>query len=193
MDALKTFLRFIATRETDDDRAAVRSYAFNNAETLAASMNVSPETFRESLMLVDDDNELIRQLRTTIERQRTKSRARRNAERINMAQSSASLLASVGKWIGEELHFDLISVLGACVTNPRDLLVFVGEEFEVAIPMRVLIGLDRLDRWDLRAYVDAEGLHVRWGDRGALNFASRPDPWAIRITFPLPVRSNIAA
>ena len=193
MDALKTFLRFIATRETDDDRAEVRSYAFNHAERIAAAMNVSPETFRESLMLVDDNDELIRQLRRTIERSRTKARIRRNFELIKRAQSSANLLASATTWIGGEAHFDLMSAIGSCVTSPKDLLVFVGEEFEVRIPMRILIGLERLDRSDLRGHVTREGLCVRWEETGSMIFRSQEIAWAIRIEFPLPVRTNIAA
>jgi hypothetical protein len=186
-------LRFIGACESLEKRATVRTYAFDNADAIALALGVSPATFREALMLVDDADELIAHLRTAIERHRTKSRARRNAEMISRAQSSATILAGVSHWEMDRVHFDLMSVLGSCVTNPRDLLVFAGEEFEVAIPMRILIGLDRLGRLDLRGFVSPLGFHVRWGERGSLNFASKLDPWAVRIVFALPARMSSAA
>jgi hypothetical protein len=119
-------------------------------------------------------------------------RERQTSARARAAQASAETLATFTRWDGDVAHTDILSTLASTVTRPQDLLVFVTDSFEVAIRMQTLIKLSRLERIDLTAFVDAQGLHVRWTG-GGLNLRPLVDRLAARVTFPLPARVATAA
>jgi hypothetical protein len=64
------------------------------------------------------------------------------------------------------------------------MIVFVSDEFTVAIPQAILLDLARLRRRDVTGFVDVTGLHVRWRT-GGLNLRPKTDPQADRVVLSL--------
>ena len=184
MHSLKAFLRFVQLKDHDEGSRILR-YSWEHARLLAPKFGVTVEAFCLALLASDDEREPVS--RWTYESDRRRSR------RLHGAQASADALGTFAFWKHGCAHFDLVSAIASVITRPQDLLVFIGERgFEVCVPMRILIGLERLRRNDLTAYVDREGLHLRWCG-GSLLIESKPDRGATRIYFPLPSRKPVAA
>jgi len=194
MDPLKNLLTFIKLKDNEDERCEVRSHVLDHLDDYAPAFGVSIDTLRDALTSVDDDRALVKRLKSTIDSHKSKAREKKLTTKSSTAQASADALASVAYWEGEQLHFDLLSLLASALTKPGDLMVFdLGDEREVCIPMRLLIDLDRLERSDLTAYVTREALVVRWGANGRMRLISKPEPSASRIIFTAPARSSVAA
>ena len=176
--ALDDLRRFVTAKDTDEERHEVRAYVREHTVDLAAAFGVSADTFTAGVANVDDDARLTRRLMVEIKRAQRERRDLRVSDRARAAQESADTLGSFALWTGDRAEVDVVSLLAACLTRRDDVLVFSCETFTVAVPMSRLFDLARLERIDLSGFVDAAGLHVRWGRSGALNFRSTVVPGA---------------
>jgi len=185
--ALKHLQNFIRAKDNDDERSEIRAYADEHADTLAEAFGVSVQSFTSGVAFVGDDAKLATRLLAEIKRVSQARTAEKRTARASAAQASADVLGSAAQWDGAVAHVDIVSLVASALTSPRDLLVFEAAAFDapVAIPMSSLCDLQRLDRADFTAFVDAAGLHIRWAT-GGLNLLPVVDDSAERVTVHLP-------
>ena len=194
MKNLRELQRYVSIQHRDERDDEVRAFMSENAELVAGLFGVPVTTITNAVATLPDDADLVRKTLNTIKSKIEKAREAKKDAKVSTAQASATALGSVAFWIDEAVHFDLQSLLASCLTNGKEWLVFQGADgFEVAICMEQLLKLARLDREDQTAFVDRQGMHVRWREgRGQLNFCHRINPQGERVTFPLPPRDAIA-
>jgi hypothetical protein len=192
MRTLQNLARFIRAKDTDEERHEIREYVTTYAADLAEAFGMPEDTFTAGIVTETDDARLARRLLFGVKTAQKERRDHRAAARIATAQASADVLGSVAVWEGDRASIDVMSVLASCLTCRSGVLIFTCDAFTVSIPMSCLFDLVRLDRFDLTGYVDAKGLHVRWGS-GGLNFCSRLDANAERILVHLPARADSRA
>ncbi len=187
--ALKHLQNFIRAKNTDDERGEIRAYVKEHAAELAEAFGVSLRSFVSGVDFVGDDAKLAERLVAEIKRSRETKRAAHRTARAGTAQASADVLGAASYWDRDRAVVDIVSLVASTLTSPRDLLVFEARRFDtpVAIPMAPLFDLARLERADFSAFVDAEGLHVRWAT-GGLNLLPVIDDHAERVIVHLPPR-----
>lgn len=190
---LQGLARFVRAKDVDGEREEIRAYVLANAADLAEAFGISEDTFRAGIERVDDDARLAARLLAEVKRAAKENRTARAAERVRTAQESADTLGSFASWAGDAAHVDVVSLLASVLTSRADSIVFMADAFTVSIPMDRLFDLARLERFDLLAWVDAKGLHVRWAS-GGLNFRTvKPDPKGATIYVHLPPRAAARA
>ncbi len=192
MKALNQLRRFILAKSNADEVHEIREYVRGNLAELAHDFCVTTGTIESALECVKDDSSLACRMLETIRRSEAIQRAHRKEARAKAAQASADALASMARWENGKLHVDMVSLLASALTKRNDLLVFASDEFTVGVYMAPLFDLAKLKRRDLTAFVDAEGLHLRWST-GGLNLRSRKDDDADRIVMSLPTRTAALA
>lgn len=192
MKALRDLRRFILAKCNSEEQHEIREYVAENLYDLARAFCVSTGTIITALDNVQDDAALAVRLLETIRKAEALQRDTRKVARATAAQASVDALASMVKWHGEEAHFDMASFLSSILTKRNDLIVFTSDSFTVSFYMSPLFDLARLKKRDLTAFVDAKGLHIRWG-RGGLNLRPQIDPHADRIVMALPARAPAVA
>jgi|CXWL01.1.fsa_nt_gi hypothetical protein len=192
MKALTALRRFILAKCNSEEQHEVRLYVQENICDLARDFCVTTGTIVTALDNVQDDAALAVRLLETIRKAEALQRDTRKTARATAAQASADALASMVKWHGEEAHVDMVSLLSSALTKRNDLLVFTTDSFTIAVYMSPLFDLAKLRRKNLTAFVDANGLHVRW-PKGGLNLRSQVDRHADRIVMSLPARVRSAA
>lgn len=190
MRSLAELKRFTSHHDNDDDRADVRAYLLAHAGEVAALFGVDAEKIRASVDGVSDDGSLVKRLLSQIDAAQRKQRDEKTNGKIDTAQRSANALAEFSAyWRGAEAHFDFSRVLSEVVTLQRSHVTFIGDGWTTAISMRRLLDIAKLRREDLSAFVDAKGLHVRFGKVGQLNLWPETAAPSDAIVFPLPVRN----
>ena len=187
MKALNQLRRFILAKSNSEEQHEIREYVRENLAELARDFCVTTGTIESALDCVPDDSSLACKLLETIRRSEAIQRAHRKEARAKAAQASADALASMATWDGERIHVDMISLLSSSLTKRNDLLVFASDDFTVGVYMAPLFDLAKLRRRDLTAFVDAEGIHIRWSS-GGLNLRSQTDADADRIVMSLPAK-----
>jgi len=194
MKALRDLRRFILAKCNSEEQHEIREYVSENLYELARDFCVTTGTIVTALENVQDDAALAVRLLETIRRAEALQRDQRKVNRAKAAQASADALASMAKWDGEKekINVDMISLLSSCLTKRNDLLVFTTDSFTVAVYMSPLFDLAKLRKKDVTAFVDADGLHVRWRT-GGLNLRSQVDAEADRIVMSLPPRVRAVA
>lgn len=174
---LRDLARFIAAKDTDDERAEIRAYALEHAAELAPAFGVTEEAYRAGISRETDDAKLARRLVVEVKSANVSRRDLRAVERTRLAQSAADALALTAKWDGLVVSFDLAAMWGA-LTSPGDVLVFDAADVfpSVVVPMRLLAAVARLRRRPgMWGFVDATGLHLRYPNacRGTSGFNFR--------------------
>jgi hypothetical protein len=189
MKALRDLRRFILAKSNAEEQHEIREYVQENLCELARDFCVTTDTVAKALEDVQDDASLAVRMLETIRRSEAKQRDLRKVGRSKAAQASAEALASMARWEGEHVHVDIVSLLSSALTKRTDLLVFTSDQFSsVGIYMAPLFDLAKLKRQDLTAFVDANGLHIRW-KTGGLNLRPQLDPSAERIVMALPAKA----
>jgi len=172
--ALTAMRRFIeASIETP---AEVRLYIGEHLVELAHDLGVTTEVVNRTLA-VCDDAALAATMLDIVKKVQATQRTDRRQGRARAAQAAADTLASRATWEGERVEIDLPALLSTALTKRADLLVFTSEDFTVSVYQGPLLDLKKVKRGNLTAFLDSEGLHVRW-KTGGLNFRSRLDPSA---------------
>lgn len=190
MKTLRDLRRFILAKSAEGKQAEVRAYLVDNVQEVARVFHVSAETIISAVESVPhDDAALACKLLETLRRTEALVRKCQRENRRRSAQASAESLAGAVQWKGERAHVDLPSLFASALTRRDDLLVFTCEAFTVAVYMAPLLDLARIHRVrdDLSGWVDAQGLHLRWGrGGGGLNLRPQEDPDAVRVILHLP-------
>jgi hypothetical protein len=172
---LQNLRRFVVAKNNEEERGEIREYVLAHAPDLAEALNVSVASFEVVVSSVDDAR-LAHRLVDEITRANRDHRSARAAERARAAQQSADIIGRTAKWEGDRANVDVRDLLASALTHRHDALVFACDAFTICIPMAPLFDIARLKRVDLSAFVDAEGLHIRWRS-GGLNFKStKADP-----------------
>lgn len=92
------------------------------------------------------------------------------------AQAAADHFSESVRIESGDMVFDIMALMQSCLTTDKDLrFVFSCYAFDVAIPQARLLAIKALKKKDLSAWVDKDGLHVRWNRvdgraRGGFNF-----------------------
>ena len=186
IDALR---RFILAKEDENAPEEVRAYANENATDIAGALGVSADTLRAGIAGVEDDAQLARRLLAEIDRARNEGREAKTRDRAARAQEAADAVGASTHWRDESAEIDLSALLASALTSRDDLLVFASDAFTVAVRMRPLFRFRQLRRRDAWAFVDAHGLHIRWGLAGSLNFPPCVEPNASKVVVNLAPRS----
>jgi hypothetical protein len=192
MKALNDLRRFILAKSTSEEVHEVREYVQENVSELARAFCVTTGTIQTALDNTPDNSSLACRLLETIRKSEDLQRDRRMEARAKAAQASADALASMARWEDDKAHVDILSVLASALTKRNDLLVFATDDFSLGIYMAPLFDLAKLKKRDLTAFVDAEGLHIRWSS-GGINLFPQADADADRIVMSLPAKVAAAA
>jgi len=155
-----------------DAPADLRAYIAENLSDLAEAFGVTPEKLTESVAATTDDN-LARCTLGSIDKARKAARESKGEARERQAQATADAVGAGAHWRGAEAELDLAQLLACCTGRDR-VLVFACDAFTIAVPMARLLDWKSLRRSDAWAYVDARGVHLRWGAAGGLNFPALP-------------------
>jgi hypothetical protein len=190
---LRDLKRFIGAKNNEDERAEIRACALENAAELAVALGVACDSFRAAVAGVEDDEKLASALLGMIKRAERDRLAERVEARALAAQQSADLLGSVAQWEGNAAGVDILSLFASALTRRGEMLVFRSDAFAVAVHMAPLMALANVGKVDLTAFVDAEGLHVRWNDgKGGIHLRPQTDPDAFKVFVNLCARMPVA-
>lgn len=189
MKALRGLKKFILVKCADGNEPEIREYVMSNLDSIAHAFHVPADTIMNALESVQDDRALAERFLETIMKSEMVLRKARRERRAKGAQESADILAASVKWTGDKAIIDMPSILASTLTRRQDMLVFMGEDFTVSIPMALLLDLSRIARVraDLTGYVDRHGLHLRWRS-GGLDLRPQENPKAEKIIVHLPPR-----
>jgi len=191
MRLLQDLARFVRAKGNDDERHEIREYAKERIDALADAFGDEPDALRDTLASTDDDR-IGALLLVKTRRAQSKHREGHADARRENAQRSAEVLGSAASWIGGGAFVDVVSLLACTLTHRSDSLVFTADAFTICIPMERLFDVGRLERVDLQAYVDHDGLHIRWGT-GGLNLRSQPAGSARTVVVALPKQTSTMA
>ncbi len=187
MKALRDLRRFILAKCNSEEQHEIREYVNENLYELARDFCVTTGTIESALACTSDDFALACKLLETIRRSEAIQRDHRKAARAKAAQASADALASMARWENGKVHVDMLSLLSSTLTKRNDLLVFTTDDFTVSVYQAPLFDLAKLRKKDVTAFVDAQGIHIRW-KTGGLNLRSQTDADADRVVMSLPAR-----
>jgi hypothetical protein len=156
-----------AMTKTDE----LRAYMTENAAEVASVLEIEVYLVTGALERIVEDAALARAVQKQITAVRDGNRGAKVAARLLAAQASADTLSSIATVppSGERIDLDVPSLLASCLTGPKDRIVFMTECMQVTIAMVRLLDVSRLDLPGLTGWVDASGLHLRYG-RGGYNF-----------------------
>jgi hypothetical protein len=185
IDALKRFILAKSDEATPEALAEIRAYAEENAEELAPAFGLEAAKYQASIEREGDDAKLRTGLLAAIKSAKKKgSEARANALGV-AAQKAADAVGAAAAWNGESADIDLGALLGA-LSGRGDVVSFVGDGWAATVPQEPLFRLKALRLDDAWAFVDAKGLHVRWGSKGCLNLvAAKSAPgWPVVVNLP---------
>ncbi len=195
MKNLTEFRRFIRIQTADGNYSEIRSYVAENSEAIAQLLHVGVETLMTAVDKVSDDASLAKKLLGTIAETRGRERDSHAETRTRAAQAASDVIASAARWDGNRAHVDMRALLASAATSRNALLVFACDAFTVGVYVGPLVDLAKIRRVrnDLSGWVDAEGLHVRWGRGGGLNLRPRQDRNATTVVLRLSPKSSVVA
>lgn len=195
MKILRDLRRFILCKSAEGNHAEVRAYVVENLDALASALHVPTETVMNAVESEPDDAALCTRLLETLRRSEATLRNARRDARLRAAQGSADALANVVLWQGDRARIDMPFLFASALTRRDDMLVFTCEAFTVAVYQAPLLDLAKLARLraDLSGWVDADGVHLRWGRAGGLDLRPQRDPEACKVIVALPSKTAAVA
>lgn len=179
---LRDLKRFVVAHDNEGERHEIREYLLTHAAILAPAFGVSEQDMRYVVATVSDDAKLAAQVLFSLKTAMSRgNEAAREALTTN-AQASADVIGDVAHWYEwGAADVDILSLLASALIS-SGLLVFQSDAFApVAVPMFRLRALAKLERMDLTATVDANGLHIRWSTGGLNLRGTLPPPATIHI------------
>jgi hypothetical protein len=166
-DPFRQLQRLLRLEDVDDE---VRAHVIANLAVLAPLLGARADQLEEAAQHED----FPRRLRRHLVGLRAREREQRDVDAVAISKKVAAALGVAMRWRGEVAHLDVSLLLDAGLTcTAVGYVRFVAEGYAVPITRGTLVDLRRhLPRFpDLGAYVDEQGLHLRWrGGRGQLNF-----------------------
>ena len=162
-------IQFLTAMTKTDE---LRAYMTENAAEVASVLEIEVSVVTGALERIVEDAALARAVMKQITAVRDGNRGAKVAARLLAAQSSADALSTVSSVppSGERIDLDVPSLFASCLTGPKDLLVFMTDVLRVTIPMGLLLQVGKMDLPGLTGWVDAAGMHLRYGERGGYNF-----------------------
>lgn len=192
MRALRELRRFILVKSAEGNESEIRCYIIEHVESLARSFHVPVRVIIDAVQGVKEDHSLATKFLETIVRAEGLLRQKRKEDRGRSAQASAEAIGSMAEWDGSRAKVDILSLLSSALTRRNDLMVFAFDGGSIGVHQSVLFDLAKLKRADLSAFVDSDGLHVRWRT-GGLNLYPQSDPRAEKVVVPLPAMPVVVA
>jgi hypothetical protein len=190
--ALSHLKAFIAAKVDEYAPHEIREYVEANAPLLAPAFGVDVPAIHAELARIPGDDDLARELLEEIDRIGRVRREERVQARATSAQETADRVGASARGHRGIWHLDIRTLLAGALTSRQDHLVFVlASNVEIYIPMDRLFSLARLQRRHLSAFVDEQGLHVRW-PTGGLNLLAQPRARGNKFIVPLPARALAA-
>lgn len=145
----------------------VRQYL---AENEAEIMRVVPGLVTDARDT--DDADLCRHVLAKCKRANVDAREASRRAATDEASSYGNSVGFAAQWFGDCAKVAIGAILDHCLVGDR--LVFTCDEWTVSAPVAVLKRLRALRKRNLAAYVDASGLHVRWGIGRGIDLANKP-------------------
>lgn len=190
MNGLGTLRRLILSAIDSGDYSDVRPYARENAFEIAESMGGTEFGLRATLARDADDETCARTLLTAIDQARACARSVKSEQRNRRAQDAANTIGAGATYDFGKHAIDFDALL-ECLTTPSEFLTFTcGDTYTFDVPMSRLLPLRTLryvSESVSRAWVDIDGLHIRWsaertgfrnsGWGGGLNLIDRSEVW----------------
>ncbi len=162
-------------RVPEEGAANIGAFLFANAEQLAPALGSSPDDLRASADMPDEV--VAPRVTARLARRRELDQERERQEDSEVALRAAASLGATVRWTEHGAVLDTDLLLGDVLADRRKkYIAFTGEGFTTAVERDTLARTASLRRVfiDVAAYVDAEGLHVRWrGGRGGYNWKAR--------------------
>ena len=159
-------------RVPEEGAANIGAFLFEHAEQLASALGSSPEDLRASVNMPDEV--VAPRLRARLGRRREVGQEKKALEDADVASRAATALGATVRWTEHGAVLDPDLLLGDVLADrEKKYVAFTGPDFTTAIERDTLARTSVLRRIfiDVAAYVDAEGLHVRWrGGRGGYNW-----------------------
>lgn len=181
--------------DSEGNAEAIRAAALERAGETARALGMAEDTFRQWVEDLPGD-EVGSRLLLDIAEAYSRTRATRRSLRLARAQASADVLGQAARWEGDRCLVDVVSLLASALTRPADVLVFECTPWPspVALGMDVLFEIARLERADFWAWVDPQGLHIRWATGGLnLHPSSRPNRDTVTVHLPAQPAARSAA
>ena len=164
MSVLSNLARVIRT-SSREECAEVHAYALANAVDIAFSLGWEEDAFLGFLDMFDDVN--IHELPARLTEEMRHARKGAREEKIAAMQRAADIMGHSLSFTGDDANVDLRPFLDAIVAGP-ELLAFPRFSIAVSLDMlrrfRAQSKNPRCRGWS--AYVNAEGLHIRWMNQG---------------------------
>jgi len=162
-------------RVPEEGACNLGSFLFTHADALAPALGSTPDDLRAS---VDMPDELVApRVRARLVRRRELDQERKAQEDAEVAVRAATALGATVRWTEHGAVLDTDLLFGDVLADRQTKYISLkGEDFTTAIERDTLARTVMLRRTflDVAAYVDAEGLHVRWrGGRGGFNWKPR--------------------
>jgi hypothetical protein len=146
-----------------------------HADELAPALGSSPDDLRAAVELPDEI--VARRVRARLRGRRELDQKQKAQEDAEVARRAANALGGTVRWTEQGAVLDVDLLLGDLLADREKKYVeFKGPDFTTAIERGLLARTALVQRLfiDVAAYVDADGLHVRWrGGRGGYNWRAR--------------------
>jgi hypothetical protein len=143
-----------------------------HADDLAAALGSNPEDLRGSAELPDEV--VAPRVRARLGRRRELEQDKKAQDDAETAVRAATVLGRTVRWAEQGAVLDTELLLGDLLADrAKKYVSLAGPDFTTAIERATLARTAMLRRMfiDVAAYVDADGLHVRWrGGRGGYNW-----------------------
>jgi hypothetical protein len=151
------------------------AFLSTHAEELAPALGSSPDDLRAAAELPDEV--VARRVKARLAARRELDQKQKAQDDAEVARRAASALGGTVRWTEQGAVLDVDLLLGdALADHSKRYIEFTGPDFTTAIERGLLARTALVQRLfiDVAAYLDAEGLHVRWrGGRGGYNWRAR--------------------
>ncbi len=195
-DPLRELVQLL--RVTEEGAHDLGAFLAGHADEVAPALGSTPDDLRASIDLPD---ELVaRRVTARLAARREIDQKQKSQEGAEVAMRAAITLGRTVRWTAQGAVLDVDLLLGDVLADrAMKYLEFTGAEFTTAIERSTLAqtGLVRRLFIDVAAYVDADGLHVRWrGGRGGYNWRTRfvapvDRPHVLTVELRPPVRAAV--
>jgi hypothetical protein len=172
-DPLKELVQLL--RVPEEGACNLGAFLSDHAEELAAALGSTPEDLRAS---VDVPDEVVApRVRARLARHREIDQERKALEDGELAMRAAATLGRTVRWTERGGVLDTDLLLGdVLLDRAKKYITFKADDFVTTVERETVARTALLRRVfiDVAAWVDADGLHVRWrGGRGGYNWKPR--------------------
>jgi len=209
IDALKRFVTAKEDERLSGNQLAVeeiRAYVSENLDDIAEAFGYpgQAQSFRENVSRLEDEN-VGKRLLGQIKAHKAKLAEARVVDVGANAQKAADAVGASATWAGDRATIDLGALLEGALSSRSEFIEFANPAgWTVKVPQEPLFRLKALRATvkNATAYVDKDGLHVRWirnlaqelgwKPAGGLNLVAPPSAKGWTAVVNLPARPEVA-